>query len=107
MKIIKGFLEEELKKALLDKRECEHALSTLPRGVLVKKYVKGHQYYYLAVREKGRVRFAYKGKLFGKDIKHHDGLTKDRIRYRNLLSEIKQRIVFIKKTLRSRELRAV
>ncbi len=44
MKIIKGILEEELKKALAVQREYEKALAALPPGVLVKKYVKGHQY---------------------------------------------------------------
>jgi hypothetical protein len=38
MKIIKGVLEEELKKALHAREECEKALAALPRGVLVKKY---------------------------------------------------------------------
>jgi hypothetical protein len=47
MKIIKGVLEEELKNSLRMQDEYEKALAALPRGVLVKKYVKGYQYYYL------------------------------------------------------------
>ena len=39
MKIIKGVLEEELKKAMLAQEEYEKAMAALPRGVLVKKYV--------------------------------------------------------------------
>jgi hypothetical protein len=87
--------------------EHEKALAALPRGVLVKKYVKGRQYCYLMSREKGKVRFEYKGKLLGKDIKYYDDVKKDRARYRNLLSEARRRIAFIKKTLRGQELRAV
>jgi hypothetical protein len=39
MKIIKGVLEAELKKAVLAEKD-KKALAGLPRGVLVKKYVK-------------------------------------------------------------------
>jgi len=106
MKIIKGVLEEELAKAMLAQGGYEKALTALPRGVLVKKLVKGYQYYYLMSREKGKVRFEYKGKLLGKDIKYYDAVKKDRARFRNLLSEVKRRIAFIKKVLRGKELRA-
>jgi hypothetical protein len=107
MKIIKGVLEEELRKAVLAQGECEKALAALPRGVLVKKYVKGRQYCYLLSREKGKVQFEYKGKLRGKDIKYYDTVKKDRARYRSLISEVKRRIAFIKKALRGKVLRAV
>ena len=107
MKIIKGVLEEELKKAVLLQAEYEKAMIALPRGVLVKKYVKGRQYCYLMSREKGKLKFEYKGKLFGKDIKYYDTVKKDRARYRNLLSEVRKRIAFIRKTLRGKELHAV
>jgi hypothetical protein len=104
MKIIKGVLKEELKKALRTQEEYEKALSALPRGVLVKKYVKGRQYCYLMSREKGKVRFEYKGKLLGKDINYYDAVKKERARYRKLLVDVKKRIAFIKRTLRGREL---
>jgi len=105
MKIIKGVLEEELRKAQLAQGEYEKALSALPRGVLVKKYVKGRQSCYLMSREKGKVKFEYKGKLLGKDIKYYDAVKRDRARFRQQLSEVKKRIAFIKKTLRGKELR--
>jgi hypothetical protein len=107
MKIIKGVLEEELKKAMLLQAEYEKAMATLPRGVLVKKYVKGRQYCYLMSREKGKLKFEYKGKMFGKDIKYYDTVKKDRARYRNLLSEVRKRLAFIRKTLQGKELHAV
>src|ERR1700686_1712546 len=107
MKIIKGVLEEELKKAMHAQGEHEKALAALPRGVLVKKCVKGRQYCNLISREKGKVRFEYKGKPLGKDIKYYDDVKKDRARYRNLLSEVKRRIAFIEKTLHGQELHAV
>lgn len=107
MKIIKGVLEEELKKAMLAQGEYEKAMATLPRGVLVKKFVKGYQYYYLMSREKSKVRFEYKGKLLGREIKFYEEVKKDRARYRKLFTEVTKRIAFIKKTLRGRELRVV
>ncbi len=107
MKIIKNVLEEEHRKAVQLREEYEKALAALPRGVLVKKFVKGYQYCYIITREKGKVRFEYKGKLYGKDIKYYDAIKKDRARYRILLLEVKKRIAFIKKTLRGRKLLAV
>jgi hypothetical protein len=106
MKIIKGVLEEELKKAVLAEKDYEKTLAGLPRGVLVKKHVKGRQYCYLMSREKGKVRFEYKGKLMGKDVQYYEAVKKDRALYRNKLSGIRKRIAFIKKILRSKELRA-
>ena len=107
MKIIKGVLTEELKKAVLAEKDCEKTLAGLPRGVLVKKYVKGRQYCYLMSREKGKVRFEYKGKLMGKDVQYYETIKKDRAWYRNQLSEVRKRIAFIKKILRGKELRAL
>jgi hypothetical protein len=107
MKIIKGVLEDELKKAVLAENDYEKALAGLPRGVLVKKYVKGRQYCYLLSREKGKVRFEYKGKLMGKDVQYYETVKKDRALYRNKLSAVRKRIAFLKKVLRSRELRAL
>ena len=107
MKIIKGVLEEELKNSLRMQAEYEKALAGLPRGVLVQKFVKGHQYYYLMMREGSTVRFEYKGKLFAGEIKKFDGVKKDRAKYRKLLGAVKKRIAFLRRTLKVKELRAV
>jgi hypothetical protein len=107
MKIIKGLLEEELKKAVQLQEEYEKAMAALPRGVLVQKFVKGYQYYYLMTREDGKVRFEYKGKLLGKDIKQYETVKKDRARYRTLLAAVKKRITFLRRTLQGKELRGI
>jgi hypothetical protein len=107
MKIIKSVLEDELKKSVLAEKDYEKTLAALPRGVLVKKYVKGRQYCYLLSREKGKVRFEYKGKLMGKDVRYYETVKKERALYRNKLSEVRKRIAFIKKVLRGKELRAL
>lgn len=107
MKIIKGVLKEKLKNSLRMQAEYEKALAALPRGVLVRKVVKGHQYCYLMMREGSKVRFEYKGKLFGKEIARFDEIKKDRAKYRKLLTDVKKQIAFLRRTLKGRELRAV
>jgi hypothetical protein len=107
MKIIKGVLEEELQNSLRMQKEYEKAISALPRGALVKKVIKGYSYYYLMKREGAKVRFEYKGKISGKEIKHFEDVKKDRAKYRKLLGDIKKQIAFLRRALRGRELRAV
>ena len=63
MKVIKGVLEEELQNSLRMKKQYENAIKKLPRGSLVEKKIRGHKYYYLAIREKNKVKFVYKGKM--------------------------------------------
>jgi len=107
LKIIKGVLEEELQNSLRMQEEYEKALAALPRGVLVKKFVKGYQYYYLMTREGSKVRFEYKGKLPGNQLKYYDGVKKDRAKYRKLLTDVKKQIAFLRRTLNGKELRTV
>ena len=46
MKIIKSVLKEELANSLAMKKNYERELVKLPKGSLVKKKIKGHEYYY-------------------------------------------------------------
>ena len=66
MNVIKSVLKEELTNSLAMEKNYEKELAKLPKGSLIKKIVKGHEYYYLEVREKGRVRFIYKGRCSNK-----------------------------------------
>jgi len=63
MNAIKGVLEEELQNSLRMKKQYEKALREFPKGSLVEKKIRGHKYYYLAVREGKKVKFVYKGKI--------------------------------------------
>ena len=63
MNVIKGVLEEELQNSLRMKKQYEKALKELLKGCLVEKKIRGHKYYYLAVRESKKVKFIYKGKI--------------------------------------------
>ena len=102
MKVIKGVLKEELANSEAMKRNYERELAKLPRGSLVVKKIKGHEYGYLIVREKGKVRFLYKGKVSNAELARYRQAKKDRARYRKLLSELKKQIKFLKGTLRGK-----
>jgi len=104
MKVIKSVLREELANSLAMKRNYESQLARLPKGSLVKKKIKGHKYYYLVVREKGKVRFVYKGKQPGdKEIQKYKQAKEYRAKYRKLLSEVKKQIKFLESALRGKE----
>ena len=103
MKVIKSVLEEELANSLAMKKDYERELAKLPKGSLVKKKIKGHEYYYLEVRDKGKVRFVYKGKLSDKEIEKYKQAKEYRAKYRKLLSQIKKQIKFLKGALRGKE----
>ena len=104
MKVIKSILEEELANSLSMKKNYEIQLAKLPKGSLVKKKVKGHEYYYLVVREDGKVRTIYKGKqLSDKEIQKYVHAKEYRAKYRNLLSEVKKQIKFLRSTLRGKK----
>jgi hypothetical protein len=103
MKVIKSVLEEELANSLAMKKDYERELSKLSKGSLVKKKIKGHEYYYLIIREKGKVRFIYKGKLCDEEIQKYKQAKEYRAKYRKLLSQVKKQIKFLKGTLRGKE----
>ncbi len=69
MGVIKGALKEELNNSLQMKKSFERELAKLPKGSLIKKKIKGHEYYYLLLREKGKVKFIYKGKIPDDEVK--------------------------------------
>ena len=103
MKVIKSVLKEELANSLAMKKSYERELAKLPKGSLVKKKIKGHEYYYLQVRENGKGRFIYKGKLSDKEVQKYEEAKKYRAKYRKLLSEVKKQIKFLRTALRGKE----
>lgn len=103
MKVIKSVLKEELANSLAMKKNYEKELAKLPKGSLVKKNVKGHEYYYLQVREEDKVRFIYKGKLSDKEVQKYKQAKEYRAKYRHLLSEVKKQIKYLRSSLRGKE----
>ncbi|MEK6589243.1 MAG: hypothetical protein AABZ11_01045 [Nitrospinota bacterium] len=106
MKVIKGVLEEELQNSIRQEAAYIKALNAIPPGSLVKKEIKGHIYYYLMMREKGKVKFIYKGKKSKEEIKGYDEAKKLRAKYRKLLSQVRKQITFLKKALHAKEIRS-
>jgi hypothetical protein len=107
MKVIKGVLEEELENSLRQEAAYMKALDAIPPGVLVKKEIRGHYYYYLMVRERGKVKFVYKGKLSKEEVKRYEEAKKMRAKYRRLLSQVRKQISFLKKALHAKEIRSI
>lgn len=103
MGVIKGVLKEELANSLQMKKSYERELAKLPRGSLVKKKVKGHEYYYLLSREKGKVKLMYRGKVPESEIKKYKEAKEYRAKYRKLLSQVKKQIRFLRSALRGKE----
>ncbi len=103
MGVIKSVLKEELANSLAMKKSYERELARLPKGSLVRKTIKGHEYYYLQVREKGKVRFVYKGRLADDEIERYEQAKRYRAKYRRLLSEVNKQVKFLRTTLRGKE----
>ena len=103
MGVIKGVLREELVNSLRMQADYERELKKLPKGSLVKKRIKGRDYYYLLMREDGKVKFIYKGKVSGDEIRKYAEIKGLRARYRNLLSKVKKQVKFLRSSLRGKE----
>jgi len=100
---IKSVLKEELSNSLRMKKNYERELAKLPIGSLIKKKIKGHDYHYLVFRKNGKVKFVYKGKLSREEIQKYDEIKQYRARYRKLLSQVKQQIIFLRRSLRGKQ----
>ncbi len=104
MGIIKGVLKEELENSLRLKKNYEKALKEYPGGTFIKKTIKRHEYYYLALREGKKVKFVYKGKKLSKsDIVELEKSKQLRIKYKKLIQQLSRRIKYLKKALRGKE----
>ena len=103
MKVIKGVLKEELNNSLGMQKSYERELAKLPRGSLVKKTIKGRQYYYLVQRQEGKVKFTYKGTVTKADLEKYKKAKEYRAKYRSLLSEVKKQIRFLRSVLRGKK----
>ena len=104
MGIIKGVLKEELSNSIKMKANYEKALKKHPGGCVVKKSIKGHSYYYLAVREGKKVRFIYKGKEISSADKNALKKSKSlRLKYKKLIRKLNKQIRYLRVVLRGKE----
>ncbi len=104
MGMIKGVLREELENSKKIKQGYEKALKANPGGCIVKKIIKGHSYYYLAIRDGKKVKFIYKGKVLSKDflaeLKKQKRLRK---KYKDNIVKLNKQIKFLEKSLHGKE----
>jgi len=104
MGIIKGVLKEELENSLRMKREYERVLESYPGGCFIQKSIKGHIYYYLAVRKGKKVKFAYKGKKLSQEDKLDlEKSRRLRKKYKGLIQKLNRQIKYLRKVLRGKE----
>ena len=104
MPVIKGVLREELENSLRMKEDYERELAKLPEGSLIKKKIRGHEYYYLVLRKSGEVKFIYKGKNVSEaELKKYKEAKEYRGKYRKSLSQVKKQIKFLRSALRGKE----
>ncbi len=102
--VIKAVLREELENSIRMKEHYERELAKLPKGSLVKRTIKGHEYYYLVYREKGKFKSVYKGKSVPeKDLRRYQEAKELRAKYRESLSKVKKQIRYLKGVLRGKE----
>jgi len=101
--VIKGVLAEELENSLRMKKEYEEALRRLPQGCLARRKIRGHEYFYLVKRVDNKVKYIYKGKIPEEEIKKYEEAKVMRAKYRNLLSQVKKQIRFLRGSLRGKE----
>ena len=102
--VIKSVLKEELANSLRMKKRYEQELAKLPKGSLVKRNIKGHEYYYLVYRENGKFKSIYKGKsVRDKDLQKYQEAKNLRSKYRKALSQLKKQIRYLKGVLRGKE----
>jgi hypothetical protein len=103
MKVLKGVLKEELANSLRMKKDYERELAKLPKGSLIKKKIRGREYFYVVRRDGDKVKFIYKGKVSEDQQRKYKNAKELRAKYRKLLSEVKKQIRFLRSTLRGKE----
>ena len=104
MGFIKSVLKEELGNSENMLKSYQEALKSNPGGCFVKKNIRGNFYWYLAVREGGKVKFKYKGKKLSKEnITDLEKSKKLRGKHKSLIIELKKRIKYLRKSLRGKE----
>jgi hypothetical protein len=101
---IKGVLREELRNSRRMKKRFEKELASLPRGSLVKRKIKGGEYYYLVYRDRGEFRADYVGRgVSEKKLEKYRVAKELRAKYRNSVSRLKKEIRYLEGALRGKE----
>ena len=100
---IREVLEEELQNSLRMEQRYSEALAKLPKGSLVRKFVKGHPYHYLVMRDDaGKVKLDYKGIVAPDEIVKYQQIKEQRAQFRRLRAKAREQIRFIRRALRAK-----
>ncbi len=100
---IKEVMSEELENSRRMEKDYESALRRLPKGNLIRKSIKGHDYWYLQVREGPKVRFDYVKSPSPSMIEKYRKAKAARVQYRGLLSQVRKQIRFLERIVRARQ----
>lgn len=100
---IKSVLREELENSLQMEKNYARELAALPQGSLVRRVIKGREYYYLIYREQGRFCAKYRGKVAKAEIEKYRKAKGYRVKYRKLLSQARKQIRFLRSVLRGKQ----
>lgn len=104
MGFIKSVLREELSNSEKMLEDYRNALKSNKGGCLVKKKIRGRNYWYLAVREGNKVKFSYKGRdVSQKDLAALVKAKEIRKKHKELMRGLKLRIKYLRKSLRGKE----
>lgn len=97
---IKEILQDELASSLRMEKNYAQVLDQLPKGNLIKKRIKGREYWYLQIREGQKVRFDYVKNPSAAMIAKYATAKNKRKKYRSLLSQVRLQIRQIRKMLK-------
>ena len=100
---IKSVLKEELENSLQMEKNYARELAALPKGSLVRRVIKGREYYYLVFREQGRFCAQYRGRVSKAEIEKYRKAKEYRAKYRRLLSQTRKQIRFLRSALRGKQ----
>ena len=103
---VRGVLKEELRNSRRMLERYKHAVAALPKGSLVEKKIKGRKFHYIAYRQDGKVKFEYAGRLSPAELEKRKAAKAMKARYRRILSELREQIVFLERSLHERRRRA-
>lgn len=87
-RIVKGVLEDELRRNNAVIKRYQRELGVLPKGCLFVRHIGKNQYVYINMRLKDKVVSIYKGKMSNKEIEDIKEKIKKRNEYKKIIKKI-------------------
>ncbi len=102
MGVIKGVLKEELENSRDMLKRYQEEIAKI-KGCLIRKKIGKRYYYYLVKRQGKKVMFIYKGPISEEIKKAYVEQRRMLNKYKRLLLQVKNQIMFIRRALRGKE----